>query len=216
MGGAHGRANSVVDWTKGMTMTAEESVGDTRHFDYGAARFLAQQDRPAHLVDVGMAELRPELRILLVHDGTLTTALEACQLGPVGVDVRSQDDIQLDETRARHLRTSRGGDAVSRSVDIRDRLTSRLLVQAQSLLLPNRLPHAFPAMLAASDKGLGAALERLELECRRELLWYGRESPANVAMSDRGIIERDTVVRCYRVIFSGRPVLLIEESFSIY
>ena len=45
--------------------------------------------------DIDLAELPPELRIILPHDGTLSTALEAYRLGPVAVDVRSQENIRL-------------------------------------------------------------------------------------------------------------------------
>jgi chorismate-pyruvate lyase len=164
------------------------------------ARFVAQHERPARLTDVDLAELSPELRVILLHDGTLTTALEVCRLSMVTVDVRRQEHSELDETAARLLAARIGSAAISRSVDIRDGITAELLAEAHSMVIADRLPTEFPDILATCPNGLGEALTRLRLECRRELLWFGRAPAGDIA-------------RGYRVICRGRPVLLIEESF---
>jgi chorismate-pyruvate lyase len=164
------------------------------------ARFVAKHERPARLTDVGLAGLSPELRVILLHDGTLTTALEACRLSLVTVDVRRQAHIGLDETSARLLAARIGAAAISRSVDIRDGITAELLAEAHSVLIAHRLPTRFPDILATCQKGLGEALAQLRLECRRELLWFGRSPSGDIA-------------RGYRVICREQPVLLIEESF---
>jgi chorismate-pyruvate lyase len=167
-----------------------------------STRFLAQHERPAQLSDLDLATLPPALRILLLSDGTLTTALEAYRLAPVVAEVRSQETIRLDAENSRPLRAEIGTEAILRRVDIRDMTTSAILVKAESILLIERLPDAFARTLADSQKGLGEALSRARLECRRELLWYGREAGAG-----------NTIARCYRVISHGQPVLLIEERF---
>lgn len=166
------------------------------------ARFLAQHERPAHLSDLDLATLPPALRIVLLHDGTLTTALEAYRFAPVAVEVRSQENIRLDAENARSLRAEIGTEAILRRVDIRDMTTSAILVRAESILLIERLPDTFLQTLADSQKGLGEALSRSQLECRRELLWYGRAAGGG-----------DAIARGYRMISHGQPVLLIEERF---
>jgi chorismate-pyruvate lyase len=170
--------------------------------DLIAALFVAQQERPSGLTDVRLADLPPELRIMLCHDGTLTTALRAHRLGPVAVEVLAQGRVQLDDTRAGLLRAVRGDEAIFRKVAIHDRASSQVLVHAESLLLLHRLPESFPQALATSGTGIGGALARLELESRRDLLWCGRTADG-------------AVVRCYRVVCREWPVLLIEESFPL-
>lgn len=206
-----------------MTTQAESGL-DTRPHDLVDALFLAQHDRPGHLVDIVLAELPPELRVFLCHDGTLTTALEAHQLGPVGVDVRAQAQVRLDDTAARLLRAAGGDEATFRRVVIRDRLTGAALVRADSLLLLDRLPGTFPSTLASARRGLGDALARLELESRRELLWCGRSGssepphprdPRGTELWDGARDTDDAVVRCYRVLTGSLPVLLVRESFPL-
>jgi chorismate-pyruvate lyase len=164
------------------------------------AQLLAQAERPGHLHDVDLAGLPPELRVILFHDGTLTTALEAYRLGPVAVDVRDQENVLLDETHARLLDAPIGTEAIRRLVDIRDGMTAELVASAHSLLIVDRLPDIFLDTLITCRNGLGEALGQLQLESRRELLWLGRSADG-------------TVTRGYRVISQGSPVLFIEESF---
>lgn len=164
-------------------------------------RFVAQHERPARLADVDLTKLSPELRVLLMHDGTLTTALEACRLSPVTVDVLAQAHIRLDATNARLLTAGIGSAAISRSVDIRDGITTETVAEAHSVLIPDRLPVEFPDILDTCRNGLGEALATLRLECRRELLWVGQTPTGRLA-------------RGYRVIRHDQPVLLIEETFA--
>lgn len=163
------------------------------------AELPAQGQRPAHLHDVDLAELTPELRMIVLHDGTLTRALEACRLRPVAVDVRAEECVPLTRTAAMLLSAPAGSDAVLRRVDILDRNTSALLATADSVLITDRLPDLFFDILPTCRNGLGEALTRLRLECRRELLWVGSSG--------------GEITRAYRVISDGRPVLLVEETF---
>jgi chorismate-pyruvate lyase len=179
----------------------------------GATSCLSQHERPARFAHVDVSELRPELRLLLFHDGTLTAALEAQQLAPVVVDVHEQEEMRLDEMQARWLGTPTGSTAVRRRATIRNQRTSQPLVQAQSLLLLERLPNAFPATLACCAKGLGEALVRLNVVYRRELLWYGQTVPTDGPVADCRLAGRSAVARCYRLICDGRPVSCIEERF---
>jgi chorismate-pyruvate lyase len=176
-------------------------------------RWLAQAERPARLQDVAFAQLPVELRLLLIHDGTLTTALEAYQLAPIIADVEGQEEMVLDVGYARWLRATPGDHALSRRTALRQRITGRLLVHADVVLLLDRLPDTFPEVLATSDKGLGAAFARLQVETRRELLWFGRAPLRGLRPGDRALAGESGVARCYRLIVDGTPVCCIEETF---
>jgi chorismate-pyruvate lyase len=181
--------------------------------DIFGPRWLAQAERPARLQDVRFADLPVELRLLLIHDGTLTQALEAYQLAPIIADVEGQEEMVLDVGYARWLRAQPGDRALSRRTALRQRITGRLLVHADVVLLLDRLPDTFPEVLATSDKGLGAAFARLQVETRRELLWFGRTPLRGLRPGDRALAGDSGVARCYRLIVDGTPVCCIEETF---
>src|SRR5688572_17919857 len=117
--------------------------------------FLAQHERPSRLAEVALAELGPELRMLVCHDGTLTTALEARLLAPVAVEVRSQRRVRLGTTPARLMLAGPGSPAIERQVAITGAADSRPLVRAASLVMPERLPEGFGKALETARKGIG-------------------------------------------------------------
>jgi chorismate-pyruvate lyase len=182
-------------------------------------RWLAQDARPSRLTDVDFGALPVELRLLLIHDGTLTTALEAYQLAPIIADVNGQQDVLLEPDYAGWLNARPGAPAVRRSTTLRHRITGRLLVQCDVHLLVERLPDGFLEVLAECDKGLGAAFGRMKIETRRELLWYGRTRMAKAAGMS-GLSAADVaasgafgVSRGYRLILDSTPICCIEEVF---
>ncbi|HST81222.1 MAG TPA: chorismate pyruvate-lyase family protein [Kineosporiaceae bacterium] len=176
-------------------------------------RWLAQTERPSRLTDVDFASLPVELRLLLIHDGTLTTALEAYQLAPITADVIGQDDVLLEPEYAGWLHAAPGTPAVRRSTMLRHRITGRLLVQCEVHLLVERLPAGFLEVLASCDKGLGAAFGQLRIETRRELLWYGRSPMVGLSDPDRLTSGGSGVSRGYRLILGSTPICCIEEIF---
>ena len=176
-------------------------------------RWLAQSERPARLTDVDFSALPVALRLLLIHDGTLTTALEAHQLAPIVADVGEQRPEGLDEASARWLAAAPGDPAVRRHTLLRHRMSRRLLVRAEVVLLPDRLPPGFTRVLATSDKGLGAAFARMRIETRRELLWYGRSPLLGLSPEDARTAGTTGVSRGYRLIMGPTPVCWIEEIF---
>lgn len=176
-------------------------------------RWLAQSARPARLTDVDFGSLPVELRLLLIHDGTLTTALEAYQLAPITADVEGQDDVLLEPDYASWLQATPGAPAVRRNTILRHRITGRLLVQCEVHLLVERLPDGFLEVLANCDKGLGAAFGQLKIETRRELLWYGRSPMAGLSDLDRLTSGDSGVARGYRLILGSTPICCIEEAF---
>jgi chorismate-pyruvate lyase len=181
--------------------------------DVSGPRWLAQAERPPRLADADFAGLPVELRLLLIHDGTLTTALEAYQLAPIVADVEGQEEMLLDADYARWLRARPGDHALSRRTALRQRLTGRLLVHADVVLLLDRLPEGFAEVLATSEKGLGAAFARMQVETRRELLWFGRTPLRGLRAGDLALAGESGVARCYRLIIDGTPVCCIEEVF---
>lgn len=191
----------------------------TRH--YGAAtiddvigpRWLAQSARPERLGDIDFAALPVELRLLLMSDGTLTTALEAYQLAPIVAVVNGQQDTLLDNDYAGWLNADPGTPAVRRSTTLRQRLTGRLLVQADVHMLSHRLPEGFLEVLAVCEKGLGAAFGQLKIETRRELLWYGRAPMLGLTLEDEQTSSGYGTVRGYRLIMGTQPICCIEETF---
>lgn len=157
------------------------------------------------MADVDIAGLSAAQRLLLFHDGTLTAALEALRLAPVVVEVVAQAAARLDSARAGWLGVPAGAQATHRLAGIRDQRTCALLVEMESHLLPGRLPGDFAATIAACAHGLGEALARLKLDCRRELLWYGRTPPS----------AGGRLARCYRLVAAGQPVGCVEERFLL-
>ncbi|MGW5456695.1 chorismate--pyruvate lyase family protein [Nocardia sp. NPDC003979] len=155
------------------------------------------------------------MRMLICHDGTLTSALEARSLTPVVVDVQSEEPVRLDRSQAHLMTALPGHSAIRRRAIIRERHTDHLLVQAQTILLPERLPATFGAAIALADKGLGAALSRLALEYRRELLWYGQGAFDPVPATDTQPHALEAIARCYRLISGGRPIAMVEERFPL-
>jgi chorismate-pyruvate lyase len=170
--------------------------------------WAARAQRPARLSSVDLSELSAEMRLLLLHDGTLTTALEAQILAPVTVEVEAQQEIDLNRQQATWLQSEVGTRAIRRRSVLRHGLTRQLLVQAESLVLPSRLPGPFLDVLAASPQGLGAAIAGLKLETRRELLWYGRTRIIAGHLGDF-----PALARCYRLIHRRQAVLSVEERF---
>lgn len=176
-------------------------------------QWLAAAERPARLRDVPFADLPAELRLLLVSEGPLAYALEAHQLGAIVADVEGHEEMRLDADHARWLRAHPNDRAVSRRTALRASSTGRLIVHADSVLLLERLPPAFLEVLAAEPTGLGGAFARLELETRRELLWFGRTPLRGVRPGDQALAGDSGVSRSYRLIVEGTPVCFIEETF---
>jgi chorismate-pyruvate lyase len=176
-------------------------------------RWLAQSARPALLTDVDFESLPVELRLLLISDGTLTEALEAHQMAPIIAEVTGQDETLLEENYAGWLNATPGARAVRRRTTLRQRLTERLLVQAEVHLIPGRLPAGFLAVLATCDKGLGAAFAALKMETRRELLWYGRRPMLGLTPEDARTSAGDGTVRGYRLTLGTQPICIVEETF---
>ncbi|MBK6871402.1 MAG: hypothetical protein IPJ14_02955 [Kineosporiaceae bacterium] len=190
-------------------MTADMPASTSRW----GPHWLAQGERPPRLADVPFESLPPDLRLLLISEGTLAQALEAHQLGPIVADVEGHEQMVLDAVTARWLQAHPGDRALSRRTALRSGTTGRLIVHGDSVLLLDRLPPTFLDVLAAEPLGLGGALATLRLETRRELLWFGRTPLRGLRAGDRALAGDAGVARCYRLIVDGTPICCIEETF---
>jgi chorismate-pyruvate lyase len=178
-----------------------------------ARHFVGQHRRPPGIADLDLTALPPAVRALFVHDGTLTTGLEALRGTPVVADLRIAQDIKMDQHEARWLGADPGARALRRRTAIRDADTRELLVEADSLVVLDRLPATFSGLLASNPKGLGAAMLDTRLEFRRELLWYGVDTLPDDVVGEGLPAGARLVVRCYRLIHQGLPVMCIKEGF---
>jgi len=169
-------------------------------------------ERPAGVLPVEVASLAPYHRALIVADGTVTRFVEAWAMEPVEVYRLAQAELRLQHA-LEWLDAAAGEPAISRSVLLRGRRSAQLFLYASSLILPGRLPAAMRKTLASSAEGLGQIIVSGGLESRREGLWFGRQQlddlPTAVAATGQG----DFLVRCYRLLAGGQPVMMITERF---
>jgi chorismate-pyruvate lyase len=135
----------------------------------------------------------------------VTRAIEARSLQRVAVRVRDEHESMLDDAAAICLELPLAVAARRRHATIHVADRPAPAVFAESVIVPERLPGWFDAVLRNSSQGLGQALAAGTLESRRELLWFGL-----------GVREATPVlVRAYRVLLEGRPAMLIQEAFTV-
>jgi len=187
----------------GSTAVADELVG---------LHFATQHLEPAGLDPFAVDELEPFLRGLLFSDGMVTRALSVRLLDHVVVDVVDQCETGLPADAARYL------DADAGTTSLRRRVTMSvggrpLGICAESHLLPGRLPQAFTTALDGAPQGVGRSMEQLSLESRRELLWFRLGAPSRWCEGDTA--EGTVLERLYRIVTTGRPALLIGETFAV-
>ncbi len=188
-------------------------VEPARPFDPAESAFVAQQRRPAHLSPVNMADLTPFQRGLLVADGTVTRFVEAYWLEPVVVMRLAQSEATL-TTADDWLELDAGAPVIRRRVVLFGRQTGRFFAWADSVMATQRLQ---PAVRSALDLegGLGRILLDTAMETRREGLWYGRERPPDAPAEVVARWPGEFLTRTYRVLASGRPIMVITERFAL-
>ena len=179
-------------------------------FDPASDLFVAQFDRPSDLQPVNMRALSPFHRALLVIDGTVTTFLEAYTLEPIEV-VRLGQAVQPLSEANPWLDLEEGAEVLARHVRLEGRYTHRLYASATSLIALDRLPPDIASGLDVEGGGLGRILNSAKAENRREILWYGRERNHPIGRS--GPSSHEFIVRTYRIIQGGQPIMLISEKF---
>lgn len=181
-------------------------------FDPASDLFVAQFGRPGDLQQVNMRALSPFHRALLVIDGTVTTFLEAYTLEPIEV-VRLGQAVQPLTEENPWLELAAGASVLARNVRLEGRYTHRLYAQATSLIALDRLPPDIVSGLDVEGGGLGRILNGAKAENRREILWYGRERSDHLKEPLGGGSRHEFIVRTYRIIQGGKPIMLISEKF---
>ncbi len=174
--------------------------------------YSAQHDTPRELRAVPITQLHPLLRGLLFTDGTVSRLLEAITLSRIAVEPLEQAPGAAPAGFARHLEIAAGAQCLRRRVIMRVS-DGRPIVWAESCFVTERLPPEFLSSLDGNAQGIGGSLRALQLESRRELLWFGLgPAPAWSDDGDRGV---DTLTRAYRVLMAGEATLLISEAFAV-
>jgi len=183
-------------------------------FDPACAVFTAQSARPAGVEAVDFAALEPMQRCLLVIDGTVTQFLEAWTLEPVTVRVLAQSDEHLAAGEP-WLALPPGAGVVRRSVVLEGARTGRFHAWAESLIAAEWATADVRTALGREPGGLGRVLIGAGAETRRECLWFGCDPGAGVPAAVRAAWRGPFLVRSYRVLAGGRPVMLITERFPL-
>jgi len=151
-------------------------------------------------------------RALLILDGTVTQFIEAYAGEPVDV-IRLYQGFQRLPAAHAWLQTDADTEVITREVILQGHLSETLYVHASSLLVVSRIPAKLAALLETDAGGIGRILLGSQIENRRELLWFGRERMARIPPCLPPHTDNDFLSRYYRVMISGRPVMLINEKF---
>lgn len=152
-----------------------------------------------HNEALDVAALPAFLRTLLVTDGTVTKHLEAYFWEQVVVEAQAQA-VEAAAQDEPWLELLAGQDVLARRVRLRGARSRRLYAHAASLVRLDRLPARLGEELVRGAIGIGELLRERGLETYREILEVGRGAD-------------DAVYRVYRILFHGRPAILIREVF---
>ncbi|HLY98535.1 MAG TPA: chorismate pyruvate-lyase family protein [Candidatus Angelobacter sp.] len=149
-------------------------------------------------------------RILLVTDGTLTDILQVAFREPIGV--RKLDPDITDSVDALELQP--GETRMDRSVVLYGQKTGTNYVYADSTLVIDRLPKKLQDELLNSDKPIGRLWSQYKVEVRKEMLHVSKCAPGRLLPHFQYMTENEQLFRrSYRLITSGRPVIIITEYF---
>lgn len=176
--------------------------------------FADQFERPAELGQIDVATLTPMQRVLIVIDGTVTKFLEAYTMEAIEVTTLGQS-VQTLAGAQDWLEVDAGGDVLARHVTLTGADSGRLYAYAVSLTNPAAIPRDIRAAMEIQGGSVGRILLGSRVEQRREVLWYGRESPHGLPDEVRGAYDGDLLTRAYRIITGGRPVIMIIEKFPL-
>src|SRR5581483_2223275 len=195
------------DYTAGPARYNESSGAGARGENRNMG-FLAQLDG----FDPG--SLDPLQRILLVTDGTLTDTLEAAFWEPIGLR-----KIALQIVPARQpvedLDLAPGELVLDRKIVLYGETTGKPYIYAESQLALGRLPPGFRDELMRSDTPMGRLWSEYRLETWKELLHVGRHAADQIAPHLHIRPETECLLRRYRLISGGRPLMVIQEQFPV-
>jgi chorismate-pyruvate lyase len=150
-------------------------------------------------------------RILLVTDGTLTDALEAAFLEPIGLR-KIELNILTAPAPVEELDLPAGAPLLQRKILLYGENTGRSYVYAESQLALDRLPPRFREELMHSDTPMGRLWSEHKMETWKELLTVA-QYPMDKLAPYLGTTSAHCLMRRYRLISGGRPLMIIEEHF---
>lgn len=151
-------------------------------------------------------------RILLTTDGTVTHVLEA--YGDERIRVVKLEHSE-EPSRVDHpgLEMSGPETVMRRTILLQGMSSGRNYLYAESAVLVDRLEPALGEGLRSTDEPIGKLLVASRLETFREVLSCGQELAGTCARHFGIHPSAPLVVRTYRVIAGGRPIMLITEKF---
>ena len=177
-------------------------------------RFIAQDRRPASIDPVDPASLTPRARALLFLPDLVTDFLETSFGEPITVTCLSQSN--RDDLIDQDLGVGPGDSVVVRESAIHGANSRRPFIHAQVRLAEAMVPPDLVKDLKDLSVGLGRLLDKHEVVCEREMLWYGLERAETMSLDLSGILEGDQfVARCYRLVTPGGVVAALVERFSV-
>ena len=183
-------------------------------FDPFADLLSAQASRPLNLQPVNLRTLTPFQRSLVSIDGTVTKFIEAYMLEPVESILLHQQTQRL-LTDHPWLELAARSEVVARQVLLRGRYSATVYAYAVSLLVPARLPAHLLQDLADEPAGIGRVLLNSQIENRREILWYGQETLADLPAEIARYTGHGFISRTYRILAGGQTLMLINEKFPV-
>jgi chorismate-pyruvate lyase len=150
--------------------------------------------------------------MLVGTDGTVTHILEAYAGEPIevvklhqGFDAANGADSRLD--------VDTGDEVLRRRVVLRTGSSRRNLLYAEAVVAVSRVPPAFVDGLVGTDKPIGVLLGVHRMETLREILQVEREAAGPSAVHFKVEPTSELIVRVYRIVAQGRPIVVITEKF---
>lgn len=161
--------------------------------------------------------LSPLQKVLLGTDGSVTRILELATGAPVDVRTTRQEVIPADRVCAERLCCKEGEPVNHRVVDLVNSRTGEVLIHAVSDTPLSRLSPAFRDDLMRADIPIGRILQKHQVESRREITGACIEIPdARTDTPVPGFPQEPQLIRQYRIIHQGLPLIYIRESFSCH
>lgn len=165
----------------------------------------------------------PSMRMLLASDGTVVRLLQTLFLQPIGIEVRSQRELLMDDALADWLEIEKGEKAVERKVWLTtppDRRNESLpkgrkrIFAISTFPISPKLPPGFYQEMQLGQKPLGRIIQERRLLTRRDRLEIRRLRDPEAA-EELGLPPGDFFwARRYRLTISEQVSGAIFELFS--
>jgi beta-ribofuranosylaminobenzene 5'-phosphate synthase len=164
-------------------------------------------------IEAQVGRLSPMQKFLLGTDGSVTQILEAITGTAVVIETRVQQIIAADPITAQRLDINQGDPVNYRVVEIK-RSGGEVLIYAISHTPVSRLSQKFKDDLIKADIPIGRIIQNHRIEARREIL-NARVSPATEETARIFSLcgKEPLLIRQYRIIHEGKPLIFIEEQF---